>query len=55
MELEKKVKNKKLFTKWSPINEEILKGWPLLTIFDGNIIFDKGKVDTITKREGGYF
>lgn len=48
MELKKKVENKKLFTKckWSPFNEKILKGWPIITIVNGRVVFDKGMIYT---------
>jgi dihydroorotase len=48
MNLEKKVENKKLFTKcsWSPFNGKILKGWPVTTIVNGNVVFEKGGINT---------
>ncbi len=51
--LEKKVKNENLFTKcgWSPFNGWKLKGWPVMTIVNGNIVFDNGKINDIKAKE----
>lgn len=51
MELEKAVDEDKLFTKcgWSPYNGLMLKGWPVMTIVGGNIVFDNGKIDENNK------
>jgi len=45
MELEKEVVNEELFTKckWSPFNGMALKGWPVMTIVNGNVVFDARK------------
>lgn len=55
MSIEKNVRNDKLFTKckWSLFDGKILKGWPIYTIVNGNIIFEKGKIvnDFIKGRE----
>src|SRR3989344_3033676 len=42
VEKEKRVENEKLLTKcgWSPFNHWTLKGWPVLTIVNGNIVYD---------------
>ncbi|MFH1439776.1 MAG: dihydroorotate dehydrogenase electron transfer subunit [Candidatus Woesearchaeota archaeon] len=42
MEKEKIIKNKELLTKcrWSPFEGMKLKGWPVMTIVDGSIVFD---------------
>jgi len=42
VEKEKRVENEKLLTKcgWSPFNHWTLKGWPVLTIVHGNIVYD---------------
>jgi dihydroorotase len=42
MNKRKKVVGKKLYTKckWSPFEGKILKGWPIITIRGGNVIFD---------------
>ena len=49
LNLEKEVKNDDLFTKckWSPFDSWQLKGWPVATIVNGNIIFENGKINNI--------
>jgi len=39
----KKVQDKNLLAKckWSPFNGKILKGWPVVTIVGGNVVFDE--------------
>ncbi|MBL7055724.1 amidohydrolase family protein [Candidatus Woesearchaeota archaeon] len=56
LDLEKEVKNEELFTKcsWSPFNSWNLKGWPIMTIVLGEIIFDNGKINKISAREVEY-
>jgi len=51
MELEKEVVNDKLFTKckWSPFVGMKLKGWPVMTIVNGEVVFDDGKVNSDIK------
>jgi dihydroorotase len=51
MNLKKKVENEKLFTKcrWSPFNGKTLKGWPVVTIVNGNIVYNDGKIDDKVK------
>lgn len=46
----KTVANEELFTKcgWSPFNGWKLKGWPLITIVNGEIVYNEGEI-TITK------
>jgi len=54
MELEKEVRTNDLFTKcgWSPFNGWKLKGWPVMTIVNGNIIYENGKIcDDIKGKE----
>ncbi len=53
MNMKKKVKNDELLTKcrWSPFNNKILKGWPIMTIVNGNIVFDNGHVYDIKAKE----
>jgi len=53
LELEKEVKNEKLFTKckWSPFDGWNLKGWPIATIVNGNIVYENGKVNNIVAKE----
>ncbi len=57
MNLEKEVNNDELFTKcrWSPFNGWNLMGWPVTTIVNGNIIYDKGNIDAIKAREVEYY
>lgn len=54
--LEKEVKNEELFTKckWSPFNGWKLKGWPVMTIVNGNIVFENGKINDIKAKEISY-
>jgi dihydroorotase len=53
MELEKKVDNKALRTKcgWSPFHGKILKGWPIMTIVGGNVVFDGSDINDIKAKE----
>jgi len=53
MELEKEVNNDNLFTKckWSSFNGMALKGWPVMTIVDENVVFDNGTINHIRARE----
>jgi dihydroorotase len=53
MDLEKEVKNDELFTKckWSPFNGWKLKGWPIMTIVNGNIVLHNGKINNIRAKE----
>jgi len=46
MELEKKVERENLFSKagWSPYEDMVLKGWPVLTIVNGEVVFDHGEI-----------
>ncbi len=50
------VRNDDLLTKckWSPYEGKILKGWPITTIVNGNIIYDEGKVFDLKGREIQY-
>ncbi len=56
LNLEKEVKNDELFTKckWSPYNTWNLKGWPVTTIVNGNIVFENGKINKIAAKEVDY-
>jgi len=56
MDLEKEVKNDELFTKcgWSPFDGWKLKGWPVTTIVNGNIVFNNGKINNIAAKEVSY-
>src|SRR3989338_8818837 len=40
--------------KWSPYEGKILKGWPVTTIVNGNIVHDNGKIFNIKAREVKY-
>jgi dihydroorotase len=57
MNLENEVKNEEMFTKckWSPFNGFKLKGWPIMTIVNGNIIYDNGNINDIKGKEIEYF
>ena len=56
MNKEKKVKNENLFTKckWSPFSGWKLKGWPFMTIVNGNIVFDNETVNETKGREAEF-
>lgn len=56
MNKKKKVQNKNLFTKckWSPFNGKILKGWPIVTIVGGNVVFDETGFYDIKAKEVVY-
>ena len=53
MNKEKAVKNEELFTKcrWSPWNGKTLRGWPITTIVNGNIVFEQGTMKDIKAKE----
>jgi len=53
MEKEQKVQNKDMLTKckWTPFDGMKLKGWPVMTIVNGNIIYDNGKINEILAKE----
>ena len=40
------VRNDDLLTKckWSPFEGKILKGWPVMTIVNGNVVFNDGEI-----------
>ncbi len=50
------VRNEDLLTKcrWSPFDGKILKGWPIITIINGNVAYDNGEVFDIKAREVEY-
>jgi len=56
LNLEKEVNNNELFTKckWSPFEGWKLKGWPVTTIVNGNVIFTNGKINNIVAKEVSY-
>ncbi|MFH1534073.1 MAG: dihydroorotase [Nitrospirota bacterium] len=47
MEMEKKVERKNLLSKagWSPYEGLMLKGWPIMTIVNGEVVYKDGKID----------
>ena len=55
VDLEKRqaVRNEDLLTKckWSPFDGKILKGWPVMTIVNGNLVYDNGHVFDIKAKE----
>lgn len=55
--LEKEVRNEELQTKckWSPFNGFRLKGWPVMTIVNGNIVFDNGNINHVRGKEVEYY
>jgi len=57
MNKEKTVKNEELLTKckWSPFNGWKLKGWPLKTIVNGNLIYDNGLLNEVKAKEVEYY
>jgi len=57
MNLEKEVNTDDLMTKckWSPFNGLTLKGWPVMTIVNGNIVFDNGNINHVRGKEVGYY
>jgi dihydroorotase len=56
MNLEKEVKADQLLskTKWSPFEGKVLKGWPITTIVNGNIVYADGNVFEVKGREIKY-
>ncbi len=48
MSREKRIENGKLQTKvnWSPYNGWIIKGWPVMTMVNGNVVFREGEFFT---------
>ncbi len=51
MDLAKEVDEEELFTKcgWSPFQGWTLMGWPVMTIVNGNIVFNDGDIDETHK------
>ena len=49
MDMEKEVKNEEIKSKsgWSPYMGWKLKGWPVMTIIKGNVVYDNGKINDI--------
>lgn len=57
LNMEKEVKNNELFTKckWSPFDGWKLKGWPAVTIVNGNVAFEDRKINNIAAKEIAYY
>ncbi|MBS3122449.1 amidohydrolase family protein [Candidatus Woesearchaeota archaeon] len=55
LNIEKVIKNEELFTKckWSPFNGRKLKGCPVMTIVNGNVIFDDNRIPKIITEHKG--
>ena len=53
MDMEKIVDDKKLMTKcgWSPFSGRKLKGWPVMTIVVGEIVYAGGRVNDTNGNE----
>lgn len=47
MNMEREVRNEKLYTKcgWSPFHGKLLRGWPVMTVVNGRMVFRDGAVD----------
>ena len=47
------VRNEDLMTKckWSPYEGKILKGWPVTTIVNGNVVYDNGEIFDVKGKE----
>jgi len=47
------VRNEDLLTKckWSPFEGKILKGWPVTTIVNGNVVYDNGEIFDVKSKE----
>ena len=58
VDLEKRqaVRSEDLLTKckWSPFEGKILKGWPVATIVNGNVVYDNGEIFDIKAKEVQY-
>ena len=50
------VRSEDLLTKckWSPFEGKILKGWPVTTIVNGNVVYDNGQINDIKAKEVRY-
>ncbi|MBI4452335.1 amidohydrolase family protein [Candidatus Woesearchaeota archaeon] len=50
------VRNEDLLTKcrWSPFDGKILKGWPVMTIVNGNVVYDNGQINDVKAKEVQY-
>lgn len=57
MGIKKKVDNKRILSKcgWSPFDGFELKGWPVMTIVNGNIVMDNGKINKDSRGKEAIF
>ncbi len=59
VDLEKRqaVRNEDIISKcnWSPFDGKILKGWPVTTIVNGNVVYDDGEIHDIKAKEVEYY
>jgi dihydroorotase len=57
MKMEREVRSANLVTKcgWSPFEGFRLKGWPLMTLVNGNVVYDNGEINNIRAREVEYY
>ena len=57
MNMQKEVQTDELLSKckWSPFEGKVLKGWPVTTIVNGNIVYDHGSIFDIKGKEVKYF
>ncbi|MBI2660120.1 amidohydrolase family protein, partial [Candidatus Woesearchaeota archaeon] len=57
-DLEKRqaVRSEDLLTKckWSPFEGKILKGWPVMTMVNGNLVYENGQINDIKAGEVSY-
>ncbi len=44
MELESSLEQIESKSKWSPFHDKVLKGWPIVTIINGNIVYYQGQI-----------
>ena len=56
MDKRQAVRNEDLLTKcrWSPFEGKILKGWPVATIVNGNVVYENGEIFDIKAKEVQY-
>jgi len=42
MNLQKEVRNRDMLSKcgWTPFDRKVLKGWPVITVVGGNVVYD---------------
>ena len=56
MDMVKEVENSRLFTKcgWSPFAGRKLKGWPVMTFVNGQLVFENGEMHHFLGEEVNY-